>query len=68
MSSHRKLDLRRGMIGGGVFAVIFTMLTVVTSTPESRLVAGVAVAFTCTVMGMLFFLTVNAWNRGSAGK
>ena len=68
MSSHRKLDPRRGMIGGGVFAVLFTVLTVVTSTPESRIIAGVLVAFTCTVMGMLFFLTLNAWNRSSAGK
>ena len=69
MSSQRKqLDLRRGMIAGGVFAVFFTVLTVVTSTPESRIIAGVLVAFTFTVMAMLFFLTVNAWNRSSAGK
>ena len=46
----------------GIFAalIFFTVLTVVTSTPESRIIAGVAVAFTCTVTGMLFFLTVNA--------
>ena len=56
------------MIAGGVFAVFFTVLTVVTSTPESRIIAGVLVAFTFTVMAMLFFLAVNAWNRSSAGK
>lgn len=56
------------MIGGGVFAVFFTVLTVVTSTPESRITAGVLAAGTFTVMAVLFFRTVNAWNRSSAGK
>jgi hypothetical protein len=68
MSKRRQLDRRRGMIGGGVFAVFFTVLTVVTSTPESRITAGVLAAGTFTVMAVLFFRTVNAWNRSSAGK
>ena len=44
-----------------VFAVFFTLLSVVTSTAEIRIMVGVLVAGTCAVMAMLFFLTVNAW-------
>ena len=56
------------MIGGGVFAVFFTVLTVVTSTPETRVTAGLLVGGTCAVMAMLFFLTVNAWESRQRRK
>ena len=41
--------------------MFFTLLSVVTSTAETRIMAGVLVAGTCAVMAMLFFLIVNAW-------
>ena len=56
------------MIGGGVFAVFWTAYTVATSSPEDRIIAGVMVAAMFTVLAILFFLTVNAWNRGNAKK
>ena len=41
--------------------MFFTVLSVVTSTPETRIMASMLVAGACAVMAMLFFLTVNAW-------
>ena len=56
----RVLDQRRSLIVGAILSVVFTVNAVVSSTPGTRITAGLLVSGTCAVMAMLCFLTVEA--------